>query len=52
MLNYMIFKVEFPDVQMKYYAENFISENMVSQINNKGYSVTLVNPILDYKRDE
>ena len=52
MLNYMIFKVEFPDVQMKYYAENFIAKNMVSQVNDKGYSFNLVNPIVDYKRDD
>ena len=52
MLNYMICKVEFPDVQMKYYAENFIAKNMVSQVNDKGYSFNLVNPIVDYKRDD
>ena len=49
MLNYMIYEKEFPSVQMKDYAANVITENMLSQFDDKQYSVTLVNLIVDYK---
>ena len=43
MVNSMIYEVEFPDSQVKDYAENFIANNILSQVDYKGYSVTLVN---------
>ena len=36
---------------MKDYAENVITKNMLSQVEDKVYSVTLVDSILDYRRD-
>ena len=42
MLDSMIYKVKSPDGQVKDYAENFISKNMLSQVYDKWYSVTLI----------
>ena len=52
MLNSMIYEGEFPDGQVKDYAANVITENMISQIYDKGYSVTLIDSIVYYKRDD
>ena len=43
MLNSTIYEVELPDVQVKDYAANIIAKNMLSQYDDKGYSVTLIN---------
>ena len=51
MLQSMIYEVNFPDSQVNYYAENIIANNVLSHIDDKGYSFTFVNIIVDYKRD-
>ena len=51
-MNSMIYELGFPDVQVNYYEENFIANNMLSQVYDEGYSVTLVGKKLDYKRDD
>ena len=43
MMNSMIYGVDFPDGQVKDYAVNFIAENMLSQVDEKGYIITLIN---------
>ena len=50
MLKSMIYELELPDCQLKDYAENVVAKNMLSQVDDEGYSVTLANSILDYKR--
>ena len=50
--NTMIYEVEFPDGQIKEYSANIIAENMLSQVDPEGYSLTLMEAIVDYKRDE
>ena len=50
MLKYMIYEVEFPDVKVKDYAANAITENMRSQFYYKIYSATYIDEIVDYKR--
>ena len=47
----MIYEVELPESQVKDYAENVIARNMLSQVYDKGYSATLVDSIVYYKRD-
>ena len=42
----MIYELGFPDGQVKDYATNFMAENMLSQVNEEGYSVTLVDLIV------
>ena len=49
MLNFMIYEVEFPDFLVKYYVANAISKNMLSQVDDDGYSVTLIDSIVYYK---
>ena len=48
----MIYAVEFPDGQVKDYVVNAIAENMLSQVDDKLYSATIVDLIVDYNRDD
>ena len=48
-LNSIIYEVEFPDGQVKDYAANVIAENILSQVDDEGFSNTLLASILDYK---
>ena len=43
MMKSMIYEVDFPDGQVKDYAVNVIAENMLSQVDEKGYIITLIN---------
>ena len=51
-LNSMIYDVEFPDVQIKEYSENMIAENMLTQIDSEGMSMTLMYLIEDFKKED
>ena len=51
MLNQIIYEVEFTDGQVNYYAANSIAENMLSQVYDEGYIVTLIDSVLYYKID-
>ena len=51
-LNTIVYDVEFPDGQVKEYATNVITENMLSQVDSEGYSTTLMQGIVDWKRGE
>jgi hypothetical protein len=48
MLNSIIYEIEFPDGQVKEYAANFIAENMLTQVDADGYSITMMDAIIDY----
>ena len=52
MLNSTIYEVELPDGQVKEYAANVLADNMFSQIDSEGYSTTLLDGIIDFKKDE
>jgi hypothetical protein len=52
MLNSVIYDIEFPDGQTKEYAANTIAENMLTQVDCDGYSTTLMQGIIDFKKDE
>ena len=49
-LNSVIYDVEFPDGTIKEYAANVIADNMLSQVDSKGYSVRLLDAIVDYQK--
>ena len=49
-LNSMVYEVEFPDGQVKEYAANVIAENMLTQVDSEGFSVTLMEAIVDYRK--
>jgi hypothetical protein len=43
---------EFPDGQIKEYAANIIAENMLTQVDSDGYSITMMDGIIDYRKDD
>ena len=51
-LNTMIYEVEFPDGQLKEYAANVIAENMLTQVDSDGYSLTMMEAITNYRKDD
>jgi hypothetical protein len=51
-LNTIVYDVEFPDGTIKEYAANLIAENMLTQVDADRYSATMLDGIIDYKRDE
>lgn len=51
LLNSILYDVEFPNGQIKHYSANIIAENMYSQVDADGYSTTILESIVDYKKD-
>jgi hypothetical protein len=51
-INTMIYEVEFPDGQLREYAANIIAENMLTQVDSDGYSITMMEGIIDSKKDD
>ena len=52
MLNSLLYDVEFPDGQVKEYSANLIAENMLTRVDSDGFSVTLLEAITDYNKDD
>ena len=52
MLNTLLYDVQFPDGTIKEYAANIIAENMFSQVDADGYSHTILEAIVDHKKDD
>lgn len=50
--NSIMYEVEFPDGQVQEYGANVIAENMLSQVDSDGYSLTLMEGIVDFRKDE
>ena len=48
--NTMIYEVEFPE--LKEYAANVIDENMLTQVDSDGFSLTMLEGIIHYRKDE
>ena len=48
-LNTITYDVEFPDGQVKEYGANIIAENMLTQVDLDGYSLSLMDSIIDHK---
>ena len=51
-LNSIVYDVEFPDGEFKEYSANVIAENMLSQVDDEGFTLTMLDSILDYKKDD
>ena len=51
-LNSIIYEVELADGRIKEYAANIIAENMLTQVDSDGFSLSLMEGIIDYKRDD
>lgn len=51
-LNTVIYEVEFPDGQVKDYCANIIAENMLTQVDSEGYSMTLMDGIAGHRKDD
>ena len=50
-LNTITYNVEFPDGQVREYGANIIAENMLTQVDSDGYSLPLMDSIIDHQRD-
>ena len=48
-MNSMLYDVEFPDGQVKEYAANIISENILSQVDSEGFTTSHLESIVDYR---
>ena len=50
-LNTIKYDVEFSNAQVKEYGANIIAENMLTQVDSDGYSLSLMDSIIDRRRD-
>ena len=51
MMNTMIYEIEFQDGTIKEYAANVIAENIYAQVDHEGSMYTLLDAIIDFKKD-
>ena len=51
-LSTIIYDVEFPDGTVKEYSANVIAENMLTQVDSEGFSTSMMNGIIDHKKDD
>ena len=51
-LNSIMYEVELVDGRIKEYGANIITENMLTQVDSDGFSLTLMEGIIDYKHDD
>ena len=51
-LNTMIYEVEFMDGQVREYGANLIAENMLTHVDSDGFSTTMMEGIIDHRKDE
>ena len=47
----MLYDLKLPDGEMKEYIANLIAENMYAQVYSEGFSHSLLDSILDFKKD-
>ena len=50
-LNTVTYDIELSDGQVKEYGANIIAENMLTQVNSDGYSLSLMDSIVDHCKD-
>ena len=50
-LNTITYDVEFSNGQVKEYGTNIIAENMLTQVDSDGYSLSLMDSIIDHSKD-
>jgi hypothetical protein len=51
MLNLIVYDVEFPDGQVKEYSANLIAENMLTNVDDGGFTSLLMDAIIDHRKD-
>ena len=51
-LNSIMYEVELADGRIKEYGANIIAENMLAQIDSDGFSLSLMEGIIDSRRDD
>ena len=51
LLNTLVYDVQFPDGEIREYSANVIAENMYAQVDSDGHVTTLLDAIVDYKKD-
>ena len=51
-LNSLVYDVEFPDGEVKEYAANTIAENILCQVDSEGFTLSELDSILEYTKDE
>jgi hypothetical protein len=51
-LNTMIYEVAFPDGQLKELAANVVAENMLTQVDSDGFSLTMMESVTGCQKDE
>ena len=51
-LNSIMYKVKLADGRIKEYGANIITENMLTQVDSDGFSLALMEGIIDYKHDD
>lgn len=52
LLNSILYDVSFPDGQIKQYSANIIAENMYQQVDNDGYTKSLLKSIVNFEKDQ
>eukprot|EP00957_Ditylum_brightwellii_P093216 7098062-Ditylum_brightwellii.AAC.1 len=52
MLNSTIYKVKFLDGEVKDYAANVITENMLTRVDYEGFTTTMMKGIINHDRNE
>ena len=52
MLNLITCEVEFPDGQVREHAADVIAENMLAQVDDEGFSQTMMEALIDHKHDD
>ena len=50
-LNTVTYDVEFSDGQVKEYGTNIITKNMLTQVDSDGYSLSLMDSIIDHHKN-
>ena len=50
-LNSIVYDIEFPDGTVKEYSANIIAENMLTQVDSDGFTMTMMEGIIDHKID-
>ena len=50
-LNFIIYDIEFPNITVKEYSDNVITENMLRQVNDDGFIMMMIQEIINHKMD-
>jgi hypothetical protein len=51
LLNTLVYEVEFEDGDIVEYSANVIAENILTQVDSEGFSETMLEGIIDHKRE-